>query len=203
MTAYNDKYRIAIIDGAEKMGHSAQNSLLKILEEPPQKCVLILVSQNEKKILVTVRSRCRRIKFYLVSENEMERMLSSEHENKAEMLFWSLGRPGLAARFLEDKSQLEKRGAMKKELEDLFSMSASEKFDLAESMSKDAESLSEKMDSWIVILRNTLIGKSKKDWITPQKSLELIEVIEDTAEILKETNANSRLALENLFLRFV
>jgi DNA polymerase-3 subunit delta' len=52
-------YRIAIIDAAEEMSDSAQNALLKTLEEPPRDALLLLVSHTPGALLPTTRSRCR------------------------------------------------------------------------------------------------------------------------------------------------
>ncbi|MDR0852949.1 MAG: hypothetical protein LBN34_01085 [Clostridiales Family XIII bacterium] len=52
--------KIAIIPEAEKMNESAQNKLLKLLEEPASGDILLLLTQNEEKLLPTVRSRCVR-----------------------------------------------------------------------------------------------------------------------------------------------
>ncbi len=52
-------FRVTIIEGAEKMTTEAQNSLLKLLEEPPDRAVFVLVSQNPSGLLPTVRSRCQ------------------------------------------------------------------------------------------------------------------------------------------------
>jgi DNA polymerase III subunit delta' len=56
-------YRVCIIDDAHTMNRSAQNALLKTLEEPPAGRVLILVTSKPALLLPTVRSRCRRVRF--------------------------------------------------------------------------------------------------------------------------------------------
>jgi len=60
LTAAEEGWRIVIIDGAEEMNRSAANALLKILEEPPQQALLLLVSHRPGRLLPTIRSRCRR-----------------------------------------------------------------------------------------------------------------------------------------------
>lgn len=54
-------WRVAIVDEAERMNRSAENALLKILEEPPPKSLIILVSNALNTMLPTTRSRCRRL----------------------------------------------------------------------------------------------------------------------------------------------
>jgi DNA polymerase-3 subunit delta' len=56
-------YRVAIIDAVDDMNPSAANALLKTLEEPPPRGVLLLVSHAPGGLLPTIRSRCRRLRF--------------------------------------------------------------------------------------------------------------------------------------------
>jgi DNA polymerase III subunit delta' len=60
LTAAEEGWRIVIVDGAEEMNRNAANALLKILEEPPERALLLLVSHNPGRLLPTIRSRCRR-----------------------------------------------------------------------------------------------------------------------------------------------
>jgi len=60
-TAGEDGWRVVIIDGADEMNRNAANALLKILEEPPQRALLILVAHSAGRLLPTIRSRCRHI----------------------------------------------------------------------------------------------------------------------------------------------
>jgi DNA polymerase-3 subunit delta' len=60
LTAAEEGWRIVIVDGAEEMNRNAANAVLKILEEPPDRALLLLVSHNPGRLLPTIRSRCRR-----------------------------------------------------------------------------------------------------------------------------------------------
>lgn len=64
--------KIYIINDCEKMTKEAQNCLLKTLEEPPEFAVLILISSNENLLLTTVKSRCMKINFHAISNEEMK-----------------------------------------------------------------------------------------------------------------------------------
>lgn len=59
LTSGQGGWRVVIVDGADLMNSHAANSLLKILEEPPKRAVLLLVSDNPGRLLPTIRSRCR------------------------------------------------------------------------------------------------------------------------------------------------
>lgn len=60
-TAAEEGWRVAIIDGADRMNLSGLNAILKILEEPPARALLLLVSDNPGGMLPTIRSRCRKL----------------------------------------------------------------------------------------------------------------------------------------------
>src|SRR4030095_9016446 len=61
--SFSGKKKIAILDQATLMNLSAQNALLKTLEEPPPDSLLILIAANGGALLPTLRSRCLRISF--------------------------------------------------------------------------------------------------------------------------------------------
>ncbi len=76
-------FRIVIIDDAHLMNRSAQNALLKTLEEPPPNRIIILVSSQPTSLLQTVRSRIRRVNFGPLSETDL-RTLLAEHRALSE-----------------------------------------------------------------------------------------------------------------------
>jgi len=59
LTAAEEGWRVVIVDGAEEMNRNAANALLKVLEEPPRRGLLLLMSHSPGLLLPTVRSRCR------------------------------------------------------------------------------------------------------------------------------------------------
>ena len=63
LTSTNDKYRFAIINHAEKLNASSENSLLKFIEEPTAKTIIILITDSINKILDTIKSRCFLLNF--------------------------------------------------------------------------------------------------------------------------------------------
>jgi DNA polymerase III subunit delta' len=61
LTPAEGGWRVVIVDGADEMNRNAANSLLKILEEPPRRTLLILVAHSAGRLLPTIRSRCRHV----------------------------------------------------------------------------------------------------------------------------------------------
>ncbi|MDR0834180.1 MAG: DNA polymerase III subunit delta [Candidatus Symbiothrix sp.] len=66
--SYESDYKIMIIWLPEKMQEAAANKLLKLLEEPPEKTVFLLVSEEPDKIITTIRSRCQQLIVPLISD---------------------------------------------------------------------------------------------------------------------------------------
>ena len=68
LKSYEGGHKIVIVWMADKMNISASNKLLKLLEEPPEKTVFILITENEEDIIQTIRSRCQVLHFNGLSE---------------------------------------------------------------------------------------------------------------------------------------
>jgi DNA polymerase III subunit delta' len=100
LTAAEEGWRIVVIDGAEEMNRTAANALLKILEEPPRRALLLLVSHSPGRLLPTIRSRCRRLPLAELSRPILQQLLKRyrpglqkpEGEALAELSGGSIGR---------------------------------------------------------------------------------------------------------------
>ena len=66
-------WRIAIVDAAEDLNPNSANALLKMVEEPPQRSLILIVSHRPGQVLPTIRSRCRRLRLDLLDEDEVVR----------------------------------------------------------------------------------------------------------------------------------
>lgn len=73
--SFNDNWRVVIVDSADDLNTSSANALLKILEEPPLKSILILISHNPAKLLPTIRSRCAKLNLSPLKETEVASLL--------------------------------------------------------------------------------------------------------------------------------
>ena len=80
LKAYEGGYKIMIIWMADKMNTECANKILKIVEEPPEKTVLLLLTENEEHILTTIRSRCQKLNFPLLPEEEIVTALCTKHD---------------------------------------------------------------------------------------------------------------------------
>lgn len=106
-TAAEGGWRVVIVDSAEYLNHSSQNALLKILEEPPKKTVLILTTAQPGGFLPTIRSRCRMVHMSPLDDAALSQLLDSfapglPASQKAMLIKLSEGSIGRALQFHED-----------------------------------------------------------------------------------------------------
>jgi DNA polymerase-3 subunit delta' len=77
LTAHGSGYKVAIVAPAEAMNHFAANALLKTLEEPPKRTLVLLVTSQPSRLLPTLRSRCSRLRLAGPTREEAARYLET------------------------------------------------------------------------------------------------------------------------------
>ena len=77
---YSSKYKIYIVDEAEKMNVQAQNALLKTIEEPPAYAVILLLTTNADTFLPTILSRCVTLNIKVVPDEKINKFLMKEYQ---------------------------------------------------------------------------------------------------------------------------
>ena len=102
----NNSWRIAIIDNADDLNINASNALLKLLEEPPIDCLIILVSHFPEKLLKTIKSRCIEYKLNYLNFDNFSKIIKklnpSIKMNEIEFLgVLSNNKPGYCIEILE------------------------------------------------------------------------------------------------------
>lgn len=107
MTASEGGWRIVVVDDAETMSLTAQDSLLKILEEPPAQSLLILITNRIGAFKPTIRSRCRVLNFTAPEEDIFNKLVAQADQNLSQSdlaLLYSLtgGSPGRALSLVEE-----------------------------------------------------------------------------------------------------
>lgn len=101
-TAAEGGWRVVVMDEAERADQAAvQNTLLKTLEEPPSRTVLLVVCSAPQRLLPTIRSRCRRIDLNPLPESEMAPLLARllpdmEQADRRRLAVLAQGSPGRA-----------------------------------------------------------------------------------------------------------
>ncbi len=102
-TAAEAGWRIAIVDSADEMNRNAANALLKILEEPPEQGILLLVAHAPGRLLPTIRSRCRHLSLRPVPDAVVQDVLAAHRpdlsdEERGTLSALAQGAPGRAVR---------------------------------------------------------------------------------------------------------
>jgi len=105
--SFSGNRKIAIIDPATLMNLSAQNALLKTLEEPPQNSLIVLIAPNSGGLLPTVRSRCVRLSFAPLRRQEVATYLSSQTattpDHAESLAAMSMGSIGVALKLKKEE----------------------------------------------------------------------------------------------------
>lgn len=100
-TSSEGGWRIAILDSVDDLNVAASNALLKLLEEPPKRTLLFLVSHSPGKLLPTIRSRCRALQLKTLPSDSVKAVLAAKFpslsvEDMAALSVLSEGAPGKA-----------------------------------------------------------------------------------------------------------
>ena len=79
LKSYEGGYKVMLIWMAEKMNQACANKLLKLIEEPPNKTIFILIAEDEEQIINTIKSRCQMLHFPPLSENVIKEGLIKQY----------------------------------------------------------------------------------------------------------------------------
>ncbi len=106
MSATDGGWRVAIVDAADDLNDAAANALLKILEEPPAKSILLLVCHQPAALLPTIRSRCRELRLKPLEPGKLGAALDCAgfppEEDQTALTELCAGSVGEAVRLLSD-----------------------------------------------------------------------------------------------------
>jgi DNA polymerase-3 subunit delta' len=107
LTSAEGGWRVVVVDGAEHLNRNAANAVLKVLEEPPARAVLLLTCAAPGRLLPTIRSRCRRLPLRPLQNADMERALRRvlpelDAATRTGLIGLAGGSPGRAALLAED-----------------------------------------------------------------------------------------------------
>jgi len=99
-------WRVAIIDAVDEMNTNAANALLKLLEEPPAKSILLLVAHSPGRLLPTIRSRCRQLSLSPLGGEDITGLIRSKYSELSEQEVSEVcenaeGAPGKAINLIE------------------------------------------------------------------------------------------------------
>ncbi len=192
---YSDK-KVYIFPQADKMNVQGQNALLKVLEEPPEYCVFILIAENANLLLPTIRSRAVIKRFFPLSCRDIALRLKEEYPGRSTELaaFISDGSMGRARELMdtEDLEQLYKSVCMA--IKGLTENSSRNLYAAIDFFEKEKERKDLVFDILEAVMRKFMLLKSEKcdtiDFSISQKSaVEFLEGLQRVRLYLK-SNGN-------------
>lgn len=192
--------KVVLIDDAERLSIAAANALLKVLEEPPAYMHFMLVSSRSGQLMETIASRCQDVAFALLSEDELERVLSSSHLNDADralVVSVAAGKPGTALRLIEEQKLSSVTTAIA-DLQAMMTAGVTERIVYAKSLA-DAEDPVEVVSWWLSWMHAQL----RDDTVSDARKSSFIAAVTGLLELaaqLQESKYNKRLAIEKFLL---
>lgn len=224
MRPYEAKLRVVIISDAQAMNPAASNALLKMLEEPPDRTILILTALQSADLLPTIVSRCQHIRFNPVSRKNIADRLIAENDAASEDASIIAA---MANGSLERAIEMQKSGWIHQrnwllaaggldQLETLTSRTPGILLAFAEHLAKNRELATTSLGVMITWLRDIIVCRHNPEKvintdmvdrlrnlsrnISVKSLLAKIEAIQ-TAQKKINSNSNLRLTLEVMMLR--
>ena len=210
LAPYESNYRVALLLRFEEANASAQNALLKTLEEPNPRVVLLVTADDPENLLPTIVSRCELMRLRPMPAEDLAAHLNQKHsvdKEQAELIARiSGGRPGLALRLAQDESLLVSR---KEYMEDCLNLLGNERIErmlFVEKLTRGrerAEAKSElraELSYWLSLWRDVLLVSLDSD--VPLTNPDYRPQIQRIANQVNSNKASQLVAdLEHSFIR--
>ena len=218
---YSSRYKVYIVDEAQKMNQQAQNALLKTIEEPPAYAIILLLTTNADSFLQTILSRCITLNLKAVKEDKIKEYLMKHYQipdYQADICAaFSQGNVGKAIQLasseefgelkasvlqlmkrLEDIDLYEMTGAVKQIAE--YKLSVNDYFDLMMIWFRDVLYLKATNDVDGLIFKDEVYDIKKQAAKRSYQGIETILEALEKAKIHLNANVNFDLVIELLLL---
>ena len=224
LSAYEGRYKIALLRRFDTANPNAANAFLKALEEPPAHVILLLTAAGADSVLPTINSRCRTVGLRPLATPLIEEALMTRFgvgPNEANLLaHLADGRLGWAVSAHREPAALHDREAQLTTLDQALGGSLVARFALAETLARKADTLPPLLRTWLSWWRDMALlafGPHRNDaisnidrveqlhhlaaqWSRPQ----VLAALRQTEVALRQLaqNGNARLVLENVLLTY-
>ncbi len=183
--------KVYVIDDADTLTKEAQNCLLKTLEEPPAFVTIILITDNDSKLLPTIKSRCSKIVFKKIEDTVLEKFLNEKYglnieKNELESYQGSIKN---AIKFQENKEIYNQLDKVFSQIEDYNSIDALNNLDI---LYNSKENINDLLDYITYILYKKI--RSHPQYIS------YIEEIENT-KVRLNSNSNYDMCIDRLIFK--
>lgn len=192
---YEANYRIALLLRFHEANASAQNALLKTLEEAPARVILLLTADSAESLLPTIVSRCEVLRLRPMALNRLQMELEERELNKPDarlLAHLAGGRLGYALSLKESQERLEQRRALIDDLVNMLTANRRERFTYAEAMSKDKEALREGYQVWLSFWRDLMLRSANPN--LPLVNLDMEAEIDLLSQQIDLQTARARVA---------
>jgi DNA polymerase-3 subunit delta' len=218
MKPYEARVRIALIADAHRMHPAAANALLKMLEEPPDRTVLILTAPQTADLLPTVVSRCRHIRFKPIARTHLAAMLAQAYgfpAKDADLTAAMANGSVTRALTMQRSHWVQRRNWFMSELAALPRQPLAALLALAEKVARVKEDIPDYLELMVSWVRDMAVARHDPDRIIHQDVRDEIvaasqasgdgfcaqaTVILGEAQRRLQSNANPRLSLERLLI---
>ena len=225
LAPYESNYRVALLLRFEEANESAQNALLKTLEEPNPRVVLLATADDPENLLPTITSRCELMRLRPMAPAVLSARLQDMREleiSQADLIAQIAGgRPGYALRLIDNPDLLAERQQAMQDCLNLLGLTRLERMSFVESLTKgraraDAKGdLRGELTVWLSFWRDVLLAGlegasplTNLDYQTeieqvaartdPQIAARLVAALEHS--FVRLNNANLQVMLDNLLL---
>ena len=198
--------RVFIIPAAEKMNVQAQNALLKIFEEPPAYCVIILITQNDNMLLQTIRSRAITVRFGAVEDNLVRECVSKYGVNSSDVIIrLASGSIGMALELGENEELHDVLDTFVDMFKNISVGTASCTYSLIDYLQREKKNYEVLFDIMLVMLRDSLPGNKSDlsiNGLSNKKIVRMIELVENTRNSFS-FNADYNMAVSEMMLNIL
>lgn len=184
--------KVYVINNSDLMTVEAQNCLLKTLEEPPEYATIILVLSNENKLLNTIKSRCAKVAFQKLSDDDLINYAKINNiEINTDLLATC---NGSISNLINLRNNVEAYQALDTILESFSKKDIVDIWNNADILYKSKENINNLLEYFNTVFLNKL--RSSKD----EKYINAIKIVELTKKRLS-SNANYDMCIDNLLLK--
>lgn len=218
---YEGRYKVYVIDDAEKMNPQAQNAILKTIEEPPEYAVFCLLATSADALLPTIVSRCVVLNVKSVRDSEvkeylMQRMNVPDYQAEIAAAF-AQGNIGRAREMAEseDLNRMTKNAVSL--IRHVHDMSISDLTEVIKNLTAEKQNINEYLDILTLWFRDVLLYKATKEIDNLVFKREIMDIREqaekssyegieeilssiDRAKVRLHANVNFDLTMELLFM---
>lgn len=184
--------KVYIINNSDLMTAEAQNALLKTLEEPPEYAIIILVLSNESKLLNTIKSRCTKIIFKDLSNDDLIKYASLNNINFNRDLLDIC--EGSISKLLSLEKNSELYNSLDQIIYDLTSKDIVDIWNESEILYKSKENIYDALDYFNIVFLKNLRYTNNLNYINA------VNIVETTKKRLT-SNANYDMCIDNLLLK--